>query len=1019
MTSMNGQETVTGTNEDGIKAQVRAYALPAGHRRSKPRRSWLQDPKSKLSLVLHCECSADETQRLFFGAYRVYSGNDLLDEGFVYADDADEALVDRLRQYCASHTIGDAPRRGNLPLRTRDEFVRGLLRDIGCRLHGRIVSFDLPFQLSRLAAGWTEALAKPFEGGFSFIFREYKAKSGRVLPDPHCPRIAIDAMDGKRARIGYTSARRQEARSIGSKPKGGPFRGMILDCRTAAYALSGEEYDLIGACRAFGVDTAPLEHATDRIEQARRRVGLIWELSERIGMEYARHPIELPLEHAYSPASIGKAYLTEMGIQPPILLTSPELEMSADEVMGLVMTTYYGGRAECHIRKVAVPVAYCDFKSMYPTIHILMGLRGFLTAKEILAEDATEFAQELLDRISLEDLYKPETLKDFPIVVEIQAEGDILPVRADYSQRQRGAATVGVNQAYSDFPLWWTLPDAIASKLQTGQGPRILRAIRFRPVGIQPDLQPISLLGRIVVDPLQQDIFQALVEERYRIRADSRLSPDEKRRGEQGLKAIANSTSYGIFIELNRQRGETEEVEVYGLEHFKCRVDNPELPGPFFMPISATLLTGGARLMLAMLEAELRQRGGAYAFMDTDSAAVVSTEEGGLVKCAGGGSLTLDGIEACRALSWAEVEEIRARFESLNPYDRDLIPGSILDLEEENCSVGAHGPEREQLWAYVIASKRYVLYAMYDGLPTIKKASEHGLGNYLPPADPMTGEIVEGWIAQAWGWIISTHVFGGTDPLPAWAHQLARTRLRISRPEMMDWFDGHNRNGKGMKRYEDSVKPFNSMEHVPLADRFLFSCGEANPLCLVSPASSVFPEKRQWFDIHHPEVGPYRVVAWPRETYNRMTVLGLTYGGLIHDHISQAEAKSLGPDESTCHKKTTGRLSRRPIDIAGVLHIGKEANELELVQAGLIGTGDEVTLRYERDPWELIQPAIAGLPVDIIVKATGYSRSMAYRLRRGERRPSRDSLAKLRDLATANSKESPAANIDIVPGTRT
>jgi hypothetical protein len=154
--------------------------------------------------------------------------------------------------------------------------------------------------------------------------------------------------------------------------------------------------------------------------------------------------------------------------------------MSADEVMGLAMTTYYGGRAECHIRKVAVPVVYCDFKSTYPTIHILMGLRGFLTAKEILAEDATEFAQELLDRISLEDLYKPETWKDFPIVVEIQAEGDILPVRADYSLRQRGAATVGVNQAYSDFPLWWTLPDAIASKLQTGQGPRILRALRFQ-----------------------------------------------------------------------------------------------------------------------------------------------------------------------------------------------------------------------------------------------------------------------------------------------------------------------------------------------------------------------------------------------------------------------------------------------------------------------------------------------------------------------------------------------------------
>jgi hypothetical protein len=1014
MTSPNGQETTTNTNEDGIKAQVRAYALPAGHRPSKPRRGRLQDPRSNLSLILHCECSADETQRLIFGAYRVYSGNRLLDEGFVYTDDADEALVDQLRQYCTSHTVGNTPRRGNLPLRTHDQFVRSLLRDIGYRLHGGIVSFDLPFQLSRLIVGWTEARAKPYKGGFSLIYREYEVKAGRRLPDAHCPRIVVDSIDGKRARIVFTSGWKQRTKSMGSKPKGGPYRGLFLDCRTAAYVLSGKEYNLIGACRAFGVDTGPLEHAIDRIEQARQRVGLIWQLSERIGMEYARHPIELSLGHAYSPASIGKAYLTAMGIQPPILLASPELGMSADEVMGLAMTTYYGGRAECHIRRVAVPVVYCDFKSTYPTIHILMGLRAFLTAKEILAEDATEFAQELLDRISLEDLYKPETWKDFPIVVEMQPDGDILPLRADYSLRQRGTATVGVNQAHSDFPLWWTLPDAIASKLLTGRAPRILRAIRFKPLGIQPSLQPVSLLGRTVVDPLQQDIFQALVEERYRMRGDSRLSLDEKYRTEQALKAIANSTSYGIFIELNRQRGKTEEVEVFGLEHLKCQVYNPELPGHFFMPISATLLTGGARLMLAILEAELRQRGGAYAFMDTDSAAIVSTEEGGLVKCAGGGSLTPDGIEACRSLSWAEVEEIRARFESLNPYDRDLIPGSILDLEEENYSVGLCGPEREQLWAYVIASKRYVLYVMHDGLPVIKKASEHGLGIYLPPVDPMTGEIVECWIAQAWSWIISTHVFGRTDPLPAWAHQLARTRLRISRPEMMDWFDGHNRNGRGRKRYEDSVKPFNSMEHVPLADRFLFSSGEANPLCLVSPASSIPPEKREWFDIHRPEVGPYRVVAWPRESYDRTTVLGLSYGGLIHDHISHAEAKSLGPDESPCHKKTTGLLSRRPIDIAGVIHIGKEANELELVQAGLIGTEDEVTLRYERDPWDLLQSIVAQLPVDAIMQATGYSQSMAYRLRRGERRPSRDGFAKLQDLATANSKETPAASADRV-----
>jgi len=37
---------------------------------------------------------------------------------------------------------------------------------------------------------------------------------------------------------------------------------------------------------------------------------------------------------------------------------------------------------------------------------------------------------------------------------------------------------------------------------------------------------------------------------------------------------------------------------------------------------TASTLTGGARLMLALLESEVAKRGGTYAFCDTDSLAV-------------------------------------------------------------------------------------------------------------------------------------------------------------------------------------------------------------------------------------------------------------------------------------------------------------------------------------------------------------------------------------------------------------
>jgi hypothetical protein len=64
--------------------------------------------------------------------------------------------------------------------------------------------------------------------------------------------------------------------------------------------------------------------------------------------------------------------------------------------------------------------------------------------------------------------------------------------------------------------------------------------------------------------------------------------------------------------------------------------------------------------------------GGHIAAMDTDSAMIVSTKDGGLVPCAGGPH-RLKNDEApstnaaIKALPWADVDHIRERFEALNP----------------------------------------------------------------------------------------------------------------------------------------------------------------------------------------------------------------------------------------------------------------------------------------------------------------------------------------------------------------
>jgi hypothetical protein len=110
---------------------------------------------------------------------------------------------------------------------------------------------------------------------------------------------------------------------------------------------------------------------------------------------------------------------------------------------------------------------------------------------------------------------------------------------------------------------------------------------------------------------------------------------------------------------VNRQErtGARTRVRVEGLDGpFELSLDRPETPGEFYFGPLASVVTGAARLMLALLERLVTDAGGTWAVADTDSMAVVATETGG----------SLPGLPV-RVLSWAEVEGIRSRFLALNP----------------------------------------------------------------------------------------------------------------------------------------------------------------------------------------------------------------------------------------------------------------------------------------------------------------------------------------------------------------
>jgi len=208
----------------------------------------------------------------------------------------------------------------------------------------------------------------------------------------------------------------------------------------------------------------------------------------------------------------------------------------------------------------------------------------------------------------------------------------------------------------------------------------------------------------VPIDPTEGDPIVAMVEERQRVKRDQSLPAGERRRTERSLKLVSNSGAYGIFSEFNpreRLKGHTTPVTVHGRhqESFGDRVSAPEDAGRYCFPPFATVITGAARLMLAILERCVTDLGGTWAFCDTDSMAIVATRNGGLVPCPGG---TIDGPDgpAVLALSFDQVDEIRERINALNAYNRDVVP-DILKLEAQS-------------WCYSISAKRYALFEFRD-----------------------------------------------------------------------------------------------------------------------------------------------------------------------------------------------------------------------------------------------------------------------------------------------------------------
>jgi hypothetical protein len=693
----------------------------------KPRKKveWVEvgNPNDRLTLVLDTETTTDTRQELRFGIAQVYA-NDRLTRVMVFTGEVTPKEADTISRWTAEHDAA---------LLTVQEFVSREFLPLALDARAVVVGFNLPFDLSRIAADWEPK-------------RKVRRKTAWILSliprnNPkwaYVPRLRIERVNSTMAFFGFT----------GTKGRFRNYRGAFVDCRTFVRALTGEKHSLRSAGEAFGCvrkKTGADYHGpvTSRfLDYCLNDVELTAELYQRCQERYRVFGLPVHPSRVYSSATLAKAIWEARGVVPPKL---------PPRVTGRLMAAFYAGKVECRVRAWEVgDVSVFDFTSQYPSLYCLLGAEQFLTARRISTQRSTEEVREWVEHLTFEDLLRKETWRDPRMwsLCEIEASGAILPVRSTYSGPEGSAPTIGWNHVTTEprLTLPYMVADVLTARLLSGNAPKIVRATTFEPDGEQ-DLAPVKVLG--VGIGRTAGLIQTLVE--ARVREKQAKERGWKHRAD-GLKTICNAGSYGLFVEVNRKL-RVGRVRVHGLaeEPFEAEESEVEEPGSDYCPLVGAALTSASHLLLALVDIEVERLGGRVVYCDTDSAFVTPS------------SIARDVTTAFEGLSPYSVEVPFLKDETSEKASGEEYPKDPIDVRPR---------------FFGLSAKRYCLFVrVRNGRSHVfrKAASDHGLGSF------QVGGGREEWVSELWERIIEKGAGASED----YAGIPATSEFSLSTPNLL------------------------------------------------------------------------------------------------------------------------------------------------------------------------------------------------------------------------------------------
>jgi hypothetical protein len=965
--------------ENKGRASRRRAAREAGWRGSKATRH-----RSNEVLVLDIVTTVDLVQRFVAGIWRHYVEGDLVDEGVIVPDgaSANERLL--VAHYVANHPADLPPGYSRMGIGRRlrmlscTEFLRDVFYPLAYRRQGAVIGFDVAIAVSRLA----KDVVAGQDGRFRLRMlgdHNLKVRSDGFVRKPEwsswpgCPDILIAPRGDEAVAISFASqSENASTRLPGGKrisavswdPRGGQWRGALIQLTQVVDALRGTKHTLEAACHLYGV---PLRWpvASDRLsdevlDHCRRTVRAMAELYAAIKRDLALHAdANVEPQNIYSGASFARGYWKASGVE-----RAPKI---SPRLAALGAACFSGARVEARIVRCSVPIIVGDRSAAYLRDAVTLGTEELLSAGRLGTKSTKrEFVRFIEQGDLLARTADPAVCRWLGrLFVQVRPRGEPWHVRAWF--QDRSAPSLVTAPFFFDGAWWVSAFEVVTAMLYSGNRPEIHRVIELVPDG-QLARRTVHLAGG---GPVHGDFLLGM------LRRQVELDRDHDQASSVGLKSIRNSAAFGLLAQVIRLHGTPARHQVWGVDGPRTTIARYELAGEHACLPLAAPITAFGRFQLARVDVKVHALGGIVAAMDTDSVAVVATRRGGLVACPGGDRRLPDGTDAIHALSFAQVRRILGEEAWSNPIGRKTAWTEKYDTLHDGA------------FLFAICNKRTAIYRRGPtGEIILLHASEILLGGrYLSP----TGSEERGpsgarmWVEEAWRYLIDPdrHI------RPPWWSTPAVRGVTLRSPETLE-------------RYCDGLglAAFGSLCQAEPAPGHHWAL--SGPVCAYSSDPAAW---RHWRD-------PKTAGRTEPITEEELTLgkagdgpIIATLGGVVDRWFTAIDPRyepCLAPEDGCL---PVGLLRSRPIMSLPPLSelIGKESTVWGEAFAGDVAPDDPDWLSSfgtGADPWaELVLPALDRLdPAEVVHHAKRHERKVREALA-ARTMPQADARRRMTELA--------------------